>query len=100
ETRRSPPYMHDAALATLEDVLRHYESGIVDRPTLSKDLTRGIKLSDTERAHLIAFLGTLTGEKTPGLPDKIVPVASGPAVPAEQVSTVSQDDKTFHPGHV
>src|SRR6185295_16946951 len=35
-----------------------------------------------------------------GLPDKIVPVASGPAVPAEQVSTVSQDDKTFHPGHV
>jgi len=51
-------------------------------------------------ADLVAFLGTLTSEQAPGLPDKIAPVASGPAVPAEQVSTVSQDDKTFHPGHV
>ena len=100
EIGRSAPYMHDGSLATLEDVLRHYVSGIVDRPTLSKDLARGIKLSDAERADLIAFLGTLTSEQAPGLPDKIVPVASGPAVPAEQVSTVSQDDKTFHPGHV
>ena len=100
EIGRSAPYMHDGSLATLEDVLRHYVSGIVDRPTLSKDLTRGIKLSDAERADLIAFLGTLTSEQAPALPDKIVPVASGPAVPAEQVSTVSQDDKTFHPGHV
>ncbi len=100
EIGRSAPYMHDGSLANLEDVLRHYVSGIVDRPTLSKDLTRGITLSDAERADLIAFLGTLTSEKAPGLPDRIVPVASGPTAPAEQVSTVSQDDKTFHPGHV
>jgi len=100
EIGRSAPYMHDGSLATLEDVLRHYVSGIVDRPTLSKDLTRGITLSAAERADLIAFLGTLTGEEAPALPDRIVPVASGPAVPAEQVSTVSQDDKTFQPGHV
>ena len=100
EIGRSAPYMHDGSLATLEDVLRHYVSGIVDRPTLSKDLTRGIRLSDAERGDLIAFLGTLTSEQAPTLPDRIVPVASGPAVPAEQVSTVSQDDKTFHPGHV
>jgi len=60
EIGRSAPYMHDGSLATLEDVLRHYVSGIVDRPTLSKDLTRGITLSAAERADLIAFLGTLT----------------------------------------
>ena len=76
EIGRSAPFMHDGSLATLEDVLRHYVSGIVDRPTLSKDLTRGIRLSDAERADLIAFLGTLTSEKVPALPDKIVPVAS------------------------
>ena len=67
EIGRSAPYMHDGSLATLEDVLRHYVSGIVDRPTLSKDLTRGIKLSDAERADLIAFLGTLTSEQAPAI---------------------------------
>ena len=100
EIARSAPYMHDGSLATLEDVLNHYVSGVVDRPTLSKDLTRGLKLSDTERADLIAFLGTLTSEGEPVLPDKIVAVKTGPAGPAEQVSTVSQDDKAFHPTHV
>ena len=53
EIGRSAPYMHDGSLATLEDVLRHYVSGLVDRPTLSKDLTRGITLSAAERADLI-----------------------------------------------
>jgi cytochrome c peroxidase len=100
EIARSAPYMHDGSLATLEDVLRHYVSGVADRPTLSKDLTRGLKLSDAERADLIAFLGTLTSEGEPVLPDKIVAVKIGPSGPAEQVSTVSQDDKAFHPTHI
>jgi cytochrome c peroxidase len=100
EIGRSAPYMHDGSLATLEDVLRHYVSGVVDRATLSKDLTRGLQLSDAERADLIAFLGTLTSAAAPALPDKIVPVKSGPAAPAEHVRTVSQDDKAFHPTHI
>jgi len=100
EIARSAPYMHDGSLATLEDVLRHYVSGVVDRANLSKDLTRGLKLSDAERADLIAFLGTLTSEGEPVLPDKIVAAKIGPSGPAEQVSTVSQDDKAFHPTHV
>ena len=100
EIARSAPYMHDGSLATLEDVLRHYVGGVVDRPTLSKDLTRGLKLSDAERADLIAFLGTLTSEGEPALPDKIAAVKIGPSGPAEQVSTVSQDDKAFHPTHI
>src|SRR5215470_1917610 len=100
EIARSAPYMHDGSLATLEDVLRHYVSGVVDRPTLSKDLTRGLKLSDAERADLIAFLGTLTSEGEPALPNKIVAAKIGPSGPAEQISTVSQDDKAFHPTHI
>jgi cytochrome c peroxidase len=100
EIGRSAPYMHDGSLATLEDVLRHYVSGIVDRPTVSRDLARGLELSDRERADLIAFLGTLTGAREPALPDEIVPVKSGPTAPAAHVSTVSQDDKAFHPTHI
>ena len=100
EIGRSAPYMHDGSLATLDDVVRHYVSGVIDRPTLSKDLTRGIKLSDAERADLIAFLSTLTREGAPALPDNIVPAKAGPTAPAVAVSTVSQDDKAFHPTHI
>jgi cytochrome c peroxidase len=100
EIGRSAPYMHDGSLATLADVLRHYVSGVVDRATLSKDITRGLTLSQAERAALIAFLGTLTSEGSPAPPVEIVPVTSGPSAPAEQVSTVSQDDKAFHPTHI
>src|SRR5439155_6513645 len=97
EIGRSAPYMHNGSLATLEQVIQHYVSGIVERPTLSKDLTRGLELSPAERANLIAFLGTLTSEGAPAPPPAIVAGQSGPSTPAEQVSTVSQDEKAFHP---
>ena len=67
EIGRSAPYMHDGSLATLADVIRHYERGVVERPTLSKDLTRKLRLTQAERADLIAFLGTLTSESDPGV---------------------------------
>jgi cytochrome c peroxidase len=100
EIGRSAPYMHDGSLATLEDVLRHYVSGVVERPTLSKDLTRPLALADAERADLVAFLGSLTSEREPALPEQIVPATAGPVAAAQQVSTVAQDDKAFHPTHI
>jgi cytochrome c peroxidase len=100
ELGRSAPYMHDGSLATLDDVLRHYQSGVVERATLSKDLARGLDLSEAERGDLIAFLRTLTSEAEPLPPDAIVPATAGPTAPAELVSTVSQDDKAFHPTHI
>ena len=100
EIARSAPYMHDGSLATLEDVLRHYAGGVFDRPTLSKDLPYGLRLSEAEQADLIAFLGTLTSEGEPTLPVNIVAVRSGPSEPAQKVSTVAQDDKAFHPSHI
>jgi cytochrome c peroxidase len=100
EIGRSAPYMHDGSLATLEDVVRHYVSGVVERPTLSKDLARPLALSDAERADLVAFLGTLTSEGEPTLPDQVVPAKAGPVAAAVQVSTVAQDDKAFHPTHI
>lgn len=55
------PYMHNASLATLEDVVRHYEKGGIDRPSRSPLLVP-IQLSDAERHDLVAFMETLSGD--------------------------------------
>ena len=54
------PYMHNASLATLDDVMRHYEKGGIDRPSRSPLLVP-IQLSDAERHDLVVFMDTLTG---------------------------------------
>jgi cytochrome c peroxidase len=56
------PFMHNGSLATLEDVVLHYEGGGVLRPSLSPLMTQ-IKLSDGERQDLIDFLRSLTAEQ-------------------------------------
>jgi len=53
-----PPYMNNASLATLEDTVRHYEKGGIDRPSRSP-LLQPIKLTDQERSDLITFMETL-----------------------------------------
>ena len=98
----SAPYMHDGSLATLEEVVRHYERGGVARPTRSKDLPRGLRLTDAERADLVAFLESLSSE-TPPQPSTEPWVGGGrpPAPPPpEDASVVSQINKTFTPGRV
>jgi cytochrome c peroxidase len=66
------PYMHDGSIATLEEVLAHYERGgrLVEGPhagdgaqsPLKSGLVPGFQLTDAERADLIAFLHSLTDE--------------------------------------
>src|SRR5262245_7453905 len=55
------PYMHNASLATLDEVVRHYEKGGIDRPSRSPLLVP-VLLSDTERHDLVVFMNTLTGD--------------------------------------
>jgi cytochrome c peroxidase len=55
------PYMHNASVATLADVVRHYEKGGIDRPSRSPML-HPIQLSESERLELVAFMETLTGD--------------------------------------
>jgi cytochrome c peroxidase len=98
EIGRSAPYMHDGSLATLADVVRHYVTGIVARPTLSPDL-RHAALDADEQAALVAFLGTLTSDGDPQPPATIV-AERAPAVPAVRATTISQHDKMFTPTHV
>jgi cytochrome c peroxidase len=96
------PYMHDGSLATLEDVIEHYEKAGVRRPTRSRDLPRNFKLTAQERADLIAFLETLSSE-TPPQPSTEAWVGSGrpkPPPPPEDATVVSQANKLFSPARV
>jgi cytochrome c peroxidase len=63
------PYMHDGRFATLEQVVEHYNSGVVAHPNLSPPLrlpgpgpvtARRLNLSVAQKAALVAFLKTLT----------------------------------------
>lgn len=57
------PYMHDGSKSTLEEVIDHFIGGGVDDP--NKDpLVRPLVLSTQQRADLLAFLGSLTDERS------------------------------------
>ena len=60
DVARRAPYMHDGALATLEEVIDLYDRGGIDRPSRS-DKIKPLHLSKEEKADLIAFLHTLSG---------------------------------------
>lgn len=53
------PYMHDGRFKTLDEVLDHYEKGIVKSPTLAKQLEKPIVFNQKERRNLLDFLKTL-----------------------------------------
>lgn len=55
------PYMHDGSLKTLKEVVDFYAGGGNSNPYLDKDI-KTIKLSGPERADLVEFLQSLTGE--------------------------------------
>lgn len=97
------PYMHDGSLATLEDVVRFYEAGGVDRPSKASDLARGLQLSDAERQDLIAFLEALSSEAPPSPSQEawVVSSAGQPQPPpAASVNVVHQAGKQFTPARV
>lgn len=64
EIARREPYMHDGSLATLEDVVEHYDHGGIDRPSRS-DLMRPLGLVAQEKSDLVAFLKSLSSNLTP-----------------------------------
>lgn len=60
---KTAPYMHDGRFYTLDAVLNHYSSGVVNTQNLDPSLnngTLGIPLTTSEKTKLIAFLLTLT----------------------------------------
>jgi cytochrome c peroxidase len=61
-TQRAP-FGHDGSQENLELIVKHYEGGGIQRPSLS-DAMKPFSLTDSERQDLIACLRTLTAEKT------------------------------------
>jgi cytochrome c peroxidase len=60
------PYMHDSRFATLEEVLEHYSSGVIqESPNLDEhmiDFGTGLNLTADEKMQLVAFLKSLSDE--------------------------------------
>ena len=63
------PYMHDGSLATLSDVADYYNRGGNRNPWLDRELLP-LRLTDTEKEALVAFLHTLTGPVRDGLDEE------------------------------
>jgi cytochrome c peroxidase len=59
------PYMHDGSLKTLKEVVDFYVGGGTSNPFLDKDMKALDNLTAQDRADLLAFLESLTGELPP-----------------------------------
>ncbi len=79
-TKYTAPYMHNGALPTLEAVVDFYDRGGFDAegrttwfPETKSDMIKPLGLSAEEKADLVAFLKSFTGEKinmdNPKLPE-------------------------------
>ena len=66
------PYMHDARLMSLDDVMTHYNSGI--KPARNKDpLVTNLDISQESREALVAFMKTLTDTSYLEVPEVLSP---------------------------
>ena len=57
--------MHDGSVATLEDVIDHYDRGGIPNPTLDRQL-RPLGLLTGEKRDLVTFLRALSGSVQDG----------------------------------
>lgn len=61
EVAKHPPYMHDGSIATLEEVVEHYNKGGNKNPWLTTRV-RKLDLSKEEVQALVKFMEALSGE--------------------------------------
>ena len=63
----TPPYMHDGRFKTLEEVINHYNDGIMESSTVDPAILytkqTGLLLTEEDKKDLIHFLQTLTDNK-------------------------------------
>lgn len=58
------PFMHDGRLKTLMDVINHYNTGGIKRPSLSDEM-KPLNLTEAEKKDLEAFMLTLVSNDKP-----------------------------------
>ena len=63
DVARTAPYMHDASMRTLEDVVEHYNKGGEPNPFLDRELKKKLNLAAQEKSDVVAFMKALTGEE-------------------------------------
>jgi cytochrome c peroxidase len=69
---QTAPYMHDGSEATLAAVVDYYDRGGNPNPHRSKEI-RPLKLAPQERADLVAFMESLTGDAPTVTPPTALP---------------------------
>ncbi|MFQ5700982.1 MAG: cytochrome-c peroxidase [Acidobacteriota bacterium] len=67
------PYMHDGSLATLHDVVEHYNKGGIPNPWLSERI-RPLNLTPEEIDALVSLLEALSGEGYADTPPRSFPM--------------------------
>ncbi len=81
DVEQTAPYMHSGVFDTLEEVVEFYNAGGGEGPNKSPVLTF-LGLSAEEKADLLAFLATLTGD---------APAVTAPDLPDYAIRTVGQN---------
>jgi cytochrome c peroxidase len=101
DVERNGPYMHDGSLATLEDVVEHYDKGGTPNPALDPDMKK-LGLTAQEKKDVVAFMKALSGEtkkldeilpKLPPGPDGKSPDPRATLIPPSKMAAAEQ----FHP---
>lgn len=97
DVEHSAPYMHDGSLATLEQVVEHYDKGGTANPALDTDMKK-LNLTAQEKSDLVAFMKALSGETTtldellpklpPGPDGKIPDARAALSPPAKMIASV------------
>ena len=80
DVEHNAPYMHDGSLATLEEVVDHYDKGGNPNPALDPDMKK-LGLTAQEKKDVVAFMKALSGEtkKLDELLPKLPPDSGGKA---------------------
>jgi cytochrome c peroxidase len=101
DAEKTAPYMHDGSLATLEEVVEHYDKGGNPNPALDKEMKKKLNLTAQEKTDIVAFMKALTGETKkldellptlpPGLDGKTVDPRPALGAPSKKIAAV------FHP---
>ena len=103
DIENTAPYMHDGSEKTLEAVVEYYNKGGNPNPTLDKDM-KPLNLTDSEKADLVAFLKSLTGQKLamalPTLPPGPDGKSPDPKAALDPPPATSADIREIHGGIV
>ncbi len=77
DIEKTAPYMHDGSLATLEQVVEHYDKGGNPNPSLDPDMQKKLDLTSQDKGDVLAFLKAVTGE-TKKLDELLPTLPTGP----------------------